>query len=118
MKANAETELKLMKEDEERQFQLYGKTPPVEEEGPGEMFAYKQLQGHQADLAKLVDTKFVTKQNAALQLALQRDDFKTYDLLTKEDKKNDKHFVYDYLGEDMSDGKSLDGKNLNKDYDP
>ena len=34
------------------------------------------------------------------------------------DKKNDKRFIYDYLGEDESDGKSLDGKVLNKEYDP
>lgn len=57
------------------------------------------------------------KQTAALQLALDRDDFKNYDLMTKQNKKDDKQFVYDYLGEDMSDGKSLDGKNLNKEYD-
>ncbi len=31
---------------------------------------------------------------------------------------NDKQFVYDYLGEDASDGKSLDGNALNKEYDP
>jgi len=37
--------------------------------------------------------------------------------MTKQNKKDDKQFVYDYLGEDMSDGKSLDGKNLNKEYD-
>lgn len=41
-----------------------------------------------------------------------------YDLMTKKGKKEDRQFVYDYLGEDMSDGKSLDAKNLNKDYDP
>ena len=107
-----------MKEDEERQLQLYGTKPPAEEEGPGEMLAYQQLQQHKADMNKLTDTKFISKQNQAVQLALQREDFKLYDQLTKEGKKDDKQFVYDYLGEDMSDGKSLDGKNLNKEYDP
>jgi hypothetical protein len=38
--------------------------------------------------------------------------------MTKGAKKDDKKFVYDYLGEDISDGKSFDGKALNKDYDP
>lgn len=38
--------------------------------------------------------------------------------MTKGGKKNDKKFVYDYLGEDISDGKSFDGRALNKEYDP
>lgn len=41
-----------------------------------------------------------------------------YDLMTKQGKKEDKKFVYDYLGEELSDGKSFDAKNLNKEYDP
>jgi nucleoid-associated protein YejK len=48
---------------------------------------------------------------------LQREDFKNYDLMTKGGKIDDKKFIYDYLGEDISDGKSLDGKALNKEYD-
>ena len=38
--------------------------------------------------------------------------------MTKGDKKGDKNFIYGYLGEDISDGKSFDGKALNKEYDP
>ena len=117
MKANAETELRLMEEDEENQRLYLKKEPNVIDKGTGEVQVYKQLQECKSELSKLTDTKFMMKQTAALQLALQRDDFKNYDLMTKQHKKDDKQFVYDYLGEDMSDGKSLDGKNLNKEYD-
>jgi hypothetical protein len=51
-------------------------------------------------LAKLTDTKFLNKQNQAIAEALRKDDMKTYDLLTKEGKKDDKAFVYDYLQEE------------------
>jgi nucleoid-associated protein YejK len=60
--------------------------------------------------------KFLKKQNAAKVKALENKDLRTYDLLTKEGKIEDKQFVYDYLEEEMSDGKSLDIKVLNKEY--
>lgn len=43
-------------------------------------------------------------------MALEKKDFKGFDMMTKEGKINDRQFVYDYLGEEMSDGKSLDGR--------
>ena len=45
---------------------------------------------HKKDLDNLTDIKFMKKQNAAVELALQKEDFTTYDLLTKEGKKEDK----------------------------
>lgn len=64
----------------------------------------------------MTDHKFLKKHIAACALALERDDFKAFDAMKKGDKQFDKKFIYDYLNEDESDGKSLDGKALNKEY--
>lgn len=41
MKANAVTEMQIMKEDDERQERLYGTIPPQDDDQPGELLAYK-----------------------------------------------------------------------------
>ncbi len=66
-------------------------------------------------MEKLSDPKTIVKLNAALDLALKKEDYKSFDLIQKE-KKNDKKFLYEYLGEEESDGKSMDGRALNKEY--
>ena len=70
---------------------------------------YEDAMKMKAELDAMTDHKFLKKQNEAVKRALDRNDFKTHELLTKQGKINDKAFVYEFLEEEQSDGKSLDG---------
>lgn len=103
----------LMVEDQSRGKPPGFKPALLDSDQEYENVQYENALKLKGELDSITDVKFLKKQNAAKVKALENKDLRTYDLLTKEGKKQ---FVYDYLEEEMSDGKSLDIKVLNKEY--